>query len=124
MLRPFVFADVLLPKYNRSESSIQDFKRLISLGVIWLFIHLDVPYPREKLQWFSEIVHRLNDELAVLGGIGFNVHTGAMYMRYGVDLDGQHVTPDIFIRMLNRSAFSLRALRLGLVVRRMRTVGP
>jgi hypothetical protein len=76
--------------------------------IVRLVIHLDTMYRRERMSWVAEFVQRLDAQIAVLGGFGFDHASGGIYFRYGLDLRDREISKEVFILALNSVAFAIR----------------
>jgi hypothetical protein len=80
-------------------------------SVVRLFSVVTEPYTADGKHWVAELVHRVNEKIACLGGFDFDYSTGAAVFRYGIDFADQQVTPGHIERMLNSASFPLEFFR-------------
>lgn len=80
-------------------------------SVVQLHVEVSRPYYAERREWVAELVHRIDEKIAVLGGFGFRYGSGTAFFRYGLDLRGQEIRSEAIERMLNSCSFAIEVFR-------------
>ncbi|MES2179327.1 MAG: hypothetical protein V4550_15820 [Gemmatimonadota bacterium] len=68
-------------------------------------IHFDLRYHPNRRLFFAEVVHRLNDSVAVLGHFEFHWDSGQTSFVFGAEVTDPD--PETFATMMNRCAYAI-----------------